>query len=131
MVHYLAYSDLDRAMPELGGPVAALLDCEDERHRGNGLLRTAVESLIEAGCVYFVSFGPRAEEVHDFIDDLLAYAGLKDIMTTFHDEETAEDVANFFVAIAMQKVREGLTLSGERNRWEGVFARIDGGEISP
>src|SRR3970282_986267 len=79
-------------------PIAALLT---SHHPGQELLEleAAIVSLLDAGCDYFVCFGATSEGLHDYIDHVaLAAASASDrtVMTTWHDDEPAADVADFF-----------------------------------
>jgi hypothetical protein len=66
-------------------------------------LESVVRSLLDAGCDYFVCFGPASEGLHDHIDELIAdrpSSNDSTVMTTWHDDETAADVAEFFFNVA-------------------------------
>lgn len=62
-----------------------------------------VQALLNRGCSYFICVGEYSEELHDALDDFLEsidgfYGKDKQvILTTFHTDESAEDVANFFL----------------------------------
>lgn len=57
----------------------------------------AITSLIDAGCTYFVCFGPTSEEVHNRVDDvLMGRVPTSDIQTTWHDDEPIAEVLDFF-----------------------------------
>jgi diadenosine tetraphosphatase ApaH/serine/threonine PP2A family protein phosphatase len=58
-----------------------------------------IKRLIEKGCRYFVCSGLYAEELHDLIDEIIVYEERReiDVVTTFHEDETPEEVVNFFV----------------------------------
>lgn len=65
-----------------------------------------VDSLIEGGCRYFVCGGPDCEWWHHLTDELFVSRNLdatdeerkrNHVMTTWHAEESADDVAFFFV----------------------------------
>ena len=65
-----------------------------------GLIRL----FLERGCTYFVCAGEYSEALHDAIDDFLyqhddefGVEKSKDIVTTYHADESVEDVVNFFV----------------------------------
>jgi hypothetical protein len=57
-----------------------------------------VEEMLERGCTYWVCAGTYAEGMHDLIDDIISNK-LRDesIATSFHEDETAEEVINFFI----------------------------------
>lgn len=57
-----------------------------------------IHQLLEHGCTYFVCAGEFAEELHDLIDDIIAiYPRSDNFATTFHNDETPDDIVNFFV----------------------------------
>lgn len=67
-------------------------------------LRPLVDKLIDSGCKYFVCAGENSESLHDFIDDVIMEKSIDfesnegtDIMTTWHDTDTEEEVAEFFL----------------------------------
>lgn len=56
-----------------------------------------IKELLARGCTYFVCAGTFAEELHDIVDEIISTARVELIATTFHPDETAEDVVNFFI----------------------------------
>jgi hypothetical protein len=57
-----------------------------------------IKRLLESGCTYFVCAGTYAENLHDLVDEVIfSLEKKKTIVTTYHEDESAEDVANFFV----------------------------------
>lgn len=56
-----------------------------------------VKNLLAKGCRYFVCTGTYGEKLHDFIDDIVVYKEDQTIVTTWHDDETPEDIVYFFV----------------------------------
>ena len=58
-----------------------------------------IQKLMVKGCNYFVCAGLLAEHLHDFVDEVVEAMGspLADITTTYHDDEPADVVVNFFV----------------------------------
>lgn len=63
-----------------------------------------IAKLIDRGCKYFVCAGRYSELLHDFIDDVIIDVSLNaqnensdSIMTTWHDADTDNDVADFFL----------------------------------
>lgn len=58
-----------------------------------------IQKLLQLGCKYFVCAGRYAEDLHDFIDGLIEVGGEQSasITTTYHDDEPADLVSNFFV----------------------------------
>lgn len=65
----------------------------------NECIRHIVLSAIEAGVVFFMTWGYQAENLHDLIDDVIESAStdLSHIVTTHHEDEIFEDVAWFFI----------------------------------
>lgn len=96
---------------ELKKPFATLLDSRDPEWSDAVFLSSKSAELFDMGCRYYVCFGPRAEFVHDSIDDeILKKISEEDCTTTFHDDEAAEDVATFFQVVAMRGMTHGLLL---------------------
>lgn len=56
-----------------------------------------LDPLIDAGCVYFVCWGPDCERVHDIADESDPYEDNAVIMTTWHSDETLDDALFFFL----------------------------------
>ena len=87
---------------QVARPVAALLTFHEVGHESPEL-EPAIVSLLEAGCDYFVCFGSASEILHDRIDDLALACTLasdRTVMTTWHDDEPAGDVVDFFFNVA-------------------------------
>ena len=81
----------------------------------------AVE-LLEAGCRYFVCFGPGSEAVHDRIDDVIVNCGYDvGVLTTFHDDESIDDVVNFFDTVATRGMAQGVVLANNVDSWSAMF----------
>lgn len=108
MHRYLAIVSVDAVRSVVAAhparPSAALftLDSEDESRE----LESAVVSLLEAHCEYFVCFGSDSEALHDRIDEIVAASATcedRTVLTTWHDDETAADVADFFFDVAGAK----------------------------
>lgn len=86
-------------------PVVAML----ASHAGDDL--TEIESLVgvllDHRCEYFVCFGTGSEVLHDRIDETLVErvddTRSLDAVTTWHDDEPADDVAEFFLNVAGSK----------------------------
>ncbi|MDR1008281.1 MAG: hypothetical protein LBL65_06990 [Campylobacteraceae bacterium] len=58
-----------------------------------------VNTAIDAGAIFFMTFGDFAEELHDFIDEIIEFSqnNLTHIVTTFHKSEQIADIAKFFI----------------------------------
>ena len=63
--------------------------------------------LINKGCIYFVCVGQYAEFIHDRIDDIIVYENKLDVMTTYHIDQSFEEVAYFFINLTELSVHEG------------------------
>jgi hypothetical protein len=93
------------AMPLGGAPFPRLL--WDHQGHSTPLGRSAVaKALLEAGCRYVVCAGRDCEAWHDAIDEEFVAAHLEDapdvteaahVMTTWHEDESPDEVAFFFV----------------------------------
>ena len=63
-----------------------------------------INLLVKNGCAQFVCVGSHSESLHDLIDDiildndnLLEIKPYDTVLTTYHDDETIEEVVNYFV----------------------------------
>ncbi len=74
-------------------------------------------ALLAAGCRYFVCFGEQSETVHDRIDDIIVEHGYDGVTTTFHCDESEQDVADFFMTIAFSAMNGALVLSCNQEKW--------------
>lgn len=94
---------LDAALEERRArPIAALLTDSASRGDFNRLI-AAVVRLLASGCDYFVCFGRDSERLHDEVDALAEReAGDSEcaVITTWHVDESASDVAEFFINVA-------------------------------
>jgi len=65
----------------------------------NDCIKHIVFSAIDAGVVFFLTWGDRAEYLHDLVDDLIENtdSDLTHIVTTHHEDEPFEDVAWLFM----------------------------------
>jgi hypothetical protein len=75
---------------------AAFVAC-DATSVDSSVLEALARSLLKSGCVYFCSWGPNCEKVHDCFDSE-CYAKFPVIMTTWHDEESLDEALWFFVS---------------------------------
>lgn len=68
-------------------------------------LEPMIRELIELGCRYFVCAGTSSESLHDYVDDLYldserSYEDERNnviMITTWHDADSNEEVANYFL----------------------------------
>lgn len=84
--------------------VSAVLLSSWNQGESHQKLRSLIEKLIHKNCSYFVCAGLNAESLHDYIDDIIVGLSIKNdlvqnkgIMTTWHDEDTSDEVADFFL----------------------------------
>jgi hypothetical protein len=96
------------ALPTLDKPFAVLLDANDPEWSDANQVERLATDFLNAGCNYFVCFGPGSEALHDRIDAIIEEHEVDGVTTTFHEEETRTDVAEFFRTIATVAVRSGL-----------------------
>ncbi len=88
------------------------------------LIKPLVKRLLGSGCGYFVCAGRASENLHDFIDNMILDMSVDDmqlnadkIITTWHDTDTDEEVADFF--LHSTNVSNGLLLAFlDENRTE-------------
>ena len=111
---------------QTGRPVSALLTshrvAEDPAE-----LEPVILSLLDSGCNYFVCFGIASEALHDRIDELVierASTPDRTVMTTWHDNESAIDVAEFFLKIAAAKEGSLLVAALEQSDRELATALV-------
>jgi hypothetical protein len=94
---------LETVLDEQGArPIAALLTDSASYDDFNRLVSVIVR-LLASGCYYFVCFGRDSEKLHDEVD-ILAEREAGDseceVITTWHTDESASDVAEFFINVA-------------------------------
>lgn len=100
-------------------PFAVLVDARDLAWSDNKRIDRVAADLLHAGCRYFVFFGPGSEVIHDRFDDAISDLDFDgDICTTFHEDETIDDVANFFKVIALDGMEQGLLLVENEASWQ-------------
>ena len=98
-----------------------LLEADDANWSDDGFLRRSCSALLEAGCLWFVCFGERAEEVHDRIDDVIVDQEYEGVVTTYHSDESEQDVAQFFTNVALMEMKGALVLAQDKPRWARHF----------
>ncbi|MEM9152031.1 MAG: hypothetical protein AAGB19_16465 [Cyanobacteria bacterium P01_F01_bin.3] len=88
-------------------PCAVLLSSSDEHSD----LSCLVASAVSKGCRNFTCIGPDSESLHDAIDDVLFSAEIEEgVITTWHADDSVEDISNYFVNIAGE-CKEGKAVS--------------------
>ncbi|MCP3994617.1 MAG: hypothetical protein GY722_06060 [bacterium] len=55
--------------------------------------------------------------MHDRIDDVIVKNDYGGVTTTFHCEESAQDVTAFFKTVALSGMGGALVLSGNSSKW--------------
>lgn len=100
----LLFTDRGRAVLDLNGldttPCVVLISAwsADSVSSADKL----VELLVDRGCKYFVCTGTYAEGLHDFVDDVIGdrLGASSTVATTYHDDESADEIVDFFVRVA-------------------------------
>lgn len=105
-------------LPDVPSPFAVLMDADDSDWADAALLRSTGRALLGAGCRYFVCAGRAAERLHDALDDVIVEDGYAGVPTTYHDSEGAEDVADFFRAVATVGMKGALVVVRNTHGWE-------------
>lgn len=108
-------------LPEVEKPFAVLVDASDEDWTDGYHAEQLIKELLNAGCRYFVCFGPGAEAVHDRIDDVIVEHEYDGITTTFHEDESQDDVAEFFNRVAVTGMKGALVLVRDLERWKALL----------
>jgi hypothetical protein len=83
--------------------------------------------LLQAGCVYFCAWGPDCGRVHDVFDEN-CFQIEPVIMTTWHAEDSLDEVLWFFVTNAHPDfeyggVKSGLAISIGNSEWDEQIRR--------
>ncbi|MFT5584806.1 MAG: hypothetical protein ACI9VR_002393 [Cognaticolwellia sp.] len=120
-VLYASPSALPRVVPS---PFCVLLDADDSDWSDDPPLISAVRALLRAGCRYFVCFGSNSENIHDRIDDVIVDGRFCGVTTTWHEDESEKDVAEFFQNCATIGMRASVILVRDQQRWSVAFSAI-------
>lgn len=129
------FSEPGSSLPRVERPYAVLLDADDDEWVDEERIREVALSLLEAGCRYVVCYGERSEEVHDLFDDCIVektvlgeQADYEGVITTYHTDESVEDVAEFFLNCALPEMRGALVIARDGQKWSEALrkASIDG-----
>jgi hypothetical protein len=85
-------------------PYVVLLSSWEHDESSFQQMQPLITKLINLGCKYFVCAGKHSEPLHDFIDDVVLDMSLSskpentnNIITTWHDVDTDDEVADFFL----------------------------------
>lgn len=106
------------SLPALEAPFAVLIDTDDDDWKDFQVIRKVGKLLLKAGCRCFVCFGQRSEYVHDCIDDLILDYQLDGVTTTFHDDETKEEVFGFLMSCAKNGMKDILIFARDISEWK-------------
>ncbi len=89
-------------------PDVVLLSSWEQEESDFHKIQPLITKLIDLGCKYFVCAGKYSESLHDFIDDIVLDMSLSsqqkngsNIMTTWHDADTDDEVADFFLYLKL------------------------------
>lgn len=120
------YLKPEESLPSVEHPSGVLIAADDKDWLDDGFLCSTCRGLLEAGCTYFVCFGQRSEEVHDRIDDIIVERtcdgqGYDGVVTTFHSDESEQDVAEFFTHAVLKKLKGALILAQDVEKWAHYF----------
>jgi hypothetical protein len=95
---------LDRLAP---GPFVCVLTAATDDDAKSVETTQLIERLLDAGCISFVCAGACAERLHDIVDEIFVgdattshFARGVEMMTTWHDRQTPEEVAFFLLRCA-------------------------------
>jgi hypothetical protein len=85
--------------------VFALIDCPAFSSLSKAT--STIDRLLDGGCRYFVCWGEGSESIHDLIDDISMSREppVSGLTTTWHDDESANDTANFFLYLVGKGTR--------------------------
>ncbi len=118
MAPHPQFAKFESPIPEIEAPFAVLLEADEPCWLDNSYLRLRTDALLAAGCRYFVCYGGRSEEIHDCIDDVIVEKDLCGLPTTFHRDESIQDVAYFFTNIALSGMTGALVLTRDPSEWK-------------
>lgn len=120
----MTFSPPGEDLPVMRAPFGVLVDVRDPEWESDAWRVRAVAALLSAGCRWFVCFGPGSEGVHDRIDDLIVDGDFEGVTTTWHDDESEGDVAEFFTVSVGSVVPARLLLVRDVERWKGIIALV-------
>lgn len=109
--------------PTCSRPFAVLLDADDGDWADDPTLVASIQALLQAGCRYFVCYGLDSEQLHDRIDELIIDGGFDDTITTWHNDESEQEVAEFFRHSATARMNGALVLVRDKKRWSVAFSK--------
>ncbi|MGH2343561.1 hypothetical protein ACRC7T_19050 [Segnochrobactraceae bacterium EtOH-i3] len=98
---------------------SVLIDTNDNFWSNKELVLKKIEHLIAEKCKYFVCYGVISEEVHDIIDDFIIEDDLnEDIITTYHVNESDDNVAFFYYKIVISKYNYNYVICQDKEKWK-------------
>jgi hypothetical protein len=103
--------------PGIAQPFAVVIDAGDPEWKDEAGRRALVEQLLSAGCRYFVCYGGESESLHDQIDDLVVAIAAAGVTTTYHDDESVEDVISFVRVVAAEQAAAVLLWFRDPTPW--------------
>ena len=112
-------------IPDLQKPFLVVVDTEDAEWNDDDFVCRLGRLLLDSGCRYFVCFGRKSEEIHDRLDDLIIEGDFPlTTMTTYRDDESKDEVANFAKSeIVMLEMKDLVVIARDSKCWETAFAR--------
>ncbi len=106
-VHLLEVPDFCWISPELDWPAGSFVTLltADARGVDSERIANAARTMLDAGCAYFCTWGPRCKHVHDVIDEVRAIPDPNPsadtvVMTTWHDDESLDEALCFLLSTA-------------------------------
>ncbi len=126
-LHLANFSSLPTSLP-LSSPHFVALLAADATGTDSAAITDLGRQLLSAGCVYFCTWGPDCERVHDIFDEE-CFEVEPVIMTTWHSGETLDEALWFFAFTAFPDSRyEGtctsaLAISIGNTTWEQLIRR--------
>lgn len=110
----------DSTMDAVGRPFAALVPAFDERDLE--FARRVIGVLITRGCVELCCVGPRGEEAHDAVDNVIEDSSQYHVVTTWHVD--LEEGCEYFLHVAGGQAKHLLALVGDRAELADAIGRI-------
>ncbi len=110
------------SIPDLQEPFIVLVDTDDTEWKEDEFVCRLGKSLLDSGCQYFVCFGRKSEEIHDRFDDLIIEGDFPNTITTYHYDESENDVASFVKDIVMLEMKDIVVIAHDSKRWATAFA---------
>jgi hypothetical protein len=85
----------------LAGPKGVVLVVDDLAEFETSFIRTGLATkLAKLGVALFAIAGVEAEAAHDALDSALESEGFNEVMTSLHDDDTADELAAFLETTA-------------------------------